>query len=129
VAQRSPARRIGTDEDMQGVASAFTWSRRSRLKQPCHSPKKDLMAVNSRPGRSQDQLHIHIDCLRRRYVQLLRQHGAGLSAEKWTRLTSALHGRYYWAVLIDSSDRPGTYIPHRRDAVTCLARAHGGRDT
>jgi CDP-diacylglycerol pyrophosphatase len=62
------------------------------------------LAVNSRPGRSQDQLHIHVDCLNHRYALLLRQHDGGLSAEKWTKLNFALRGRYYWAMLINSPD-------------------------
>jgi CDP-diacylglycerol pyrophosphatase len=90
------------------------------IRQQCFGMRR---IEKSRPGRSQDQLHIHIDCLRRRYVQLLRQHGAGLSAEKWTRLTSALHGRYYWAMLIDSSDRAETNI--FRTAATLLRVSPG----
>jgi CDP-diacylglycerol pyrophosphatase len=81
------------------------------------------LAVNSRPGRSQDQLHIHIDCVRRRYVQLLRQHDAGLSADKWTRLTFALRGRYYWAMLINSPDLAATNV--FRTAATLLRVSPG----
>jgi CDP-diacylglycerol pyrophosphatase len=81
------------------------------------------LAVNSRPGRSQDQLHIHVDCLRHRYAQLVRQHDAGLSAEKWTRLTFALRGRYYWAMLINSPDLSHTNI--FRTAATLLRVSPG----
>lgn len=81
------------------------------------------LAVNSRPGRSQDQLHIHVDCLRHRYAQLLRQHGGGLSTDKWTRLNFALRGRYYWAMLINSPDLPAVNI--FRTAATLLRVSPG----
>jgi CDP-diacylglycerol pyrophosphatase len=87
------------------------------------SEKEIGLAVNSRPGRSQDQLHIHVDCLRHRYGQLLRQHDAGLSAEKWTRLTFALRGRYYWAMLVNSPDLAATNI--FRTAATLLRVSPG----
>jgi len=81
------------------------------------------LAVNSRPGRSQDQLHIHVACLRHRYAQLLRQHGGGLSTDKWTRLNFALRGRYYWAMLINSPDLPAVNI--FRTAATLLRVSPG----
>jgi CDP-diacylglycerol pyrophosphatase len=86
---------------------ADAWSARRYVLDAIERPisERDIgLAVNSRPGRSQDQLHIHVDCLRHRYGQLLRQHDSGLSAEKWTRLPFALRGRYYWAMLINSPD-------------------------
>jgi CDP-diacylglycerol pyrophosphatase len=81
------------------------------------------LAVNSRPGRSQDQLHIHVDCLHHRYAQLLRQHDSGLSSEKWTRLPFALRGRYYWAMLVNSPDLGQTNI--FRTAATLLRVSPG----
>jgi CDP-diacylglycerol pyrophosphatase len=86
---------------------ADAWSARKYVLDSVERPigERDIgLAVNSRPGRSQDQLHIHVDCLHHRYAQLVRQHDSGLSAEKWTRLTFALRGRYYWAMLINSPD-------------------------
>src|SRR5947209_20181496 len=105
---------------------ADAWAARRYVLDPVERPisERDIgLAVNSRPGRSQDQLHIHVDCLRHRYAQLLRQHDAGLSAEKWTRLTFALRGRYYWAMLINSPGLSQTNI--FRTAATLLRVSPG----
>jgi CDP-diacylglycerol pyrophosphatase len=105
---------------------ADAWEARKYVLDSVERPvsERDIgLAVNSRPGRSQDQLHIHIDCLHHRYVQLLRQHGAALSADKWSRLTFALRGRYYWAMLINSPDLAATNI--FRTAATLLRVSPG----
>ena len=105
---------------------ADAWSARKYVLDALERPmsERDIgLAVNSRPGRSQDQLHIHVDCLRHRYAQLLRQHGAELSAEKWTRLNFALRGRYYWAMLVNSPDLSQTNI--FRTAATLLRVSPG----
>jgi CDP-diacylglycerol pyrophosphatase len=105
---------------------ADAWGARKYVLDAVERPitEKEIgLAVNSRPGRSQDQLHIHVDCLRHRYAQLLRQHDGGLSAEKWTRLTFALRGRYYWAMLVNSPDLRETNI--FRTAATLLRVSPG----
>jgi CDP-diacylglycerol pyrophosphatase len=105
---------------------ADAWGARKYVLDAVERPisEKDIgLAVNSRPGRSQDQLHIHVDCLHHRYAQLVRQHDGGLSAEKWTRLTFALRGRYYWAMLVNSPDLSQTNI--FRTAATLLRVSPG----
>ena len=105
---------------------ADAWAARKYVLDSVERPvaERDIgLAVNSRPGRSQDQLHIHVDCLRHRYAQLVRQHDGGLSAEKWTRLTFALRGRYYWATLVNSPDLSQTNI--FRTAATLLRVSPG----
>lgn len=43
---------------------------------PKHVPEADIgLAVNSARGRSQDQLHIHLDCLRPKVIDALATHG------------------------------------------------------
>jgi CDP-diacylglycerol pyrophosphatase len=104
----------------------YAWDARKYVIGSAERPLKDIdigLAVNSRPGRSQDQLHIHVDCLRHRYAQQLRQHEASMSAEKWSRLPFALRGRYYWALLLNAHDLGQANI--FRTAVTLLRISPG----
>jgi CDP-diacylglycerol pyrophosphatase len=52
------------------------------------------LAVNSAPGRSQNQLHIHIDCVAAELPELLANH-AGAVGPHWTTLPVALNGHVY----------------------------------
>lgn len=58
------------------------------------------LAVNSLPGRTQDQLHIHVDCVRETYASELRQHDSAMNEKKWTRLQFPLRSQYYWGIKI-----------------------------
>jgi CDP-diacylglycerol pyrophosphatase len=105
---------------------ADAWAARRYVLNSVERPlaERDIgLAVNSRPGRSQDQLHIHVDCLKHRYAQLLRQHDSGLSPDKWTKLNFALRGRYYWAMLINSPDLAAVNV--FRTAATLLRVSPG----
>jgi CDP-diacylglycerol pyrophosphatase len=57
---------------------------------------RDVMslAVNSAFGRSQEQLHIHIDCLKPEVRDLLRQHLTAIN-DQWTAFPVLLQGRSY----------------------------------
>ena len=58
-------------------------------------PRDDVaLSVNSADARSQDQLHIHIDCLRPDVRDLLRRHAAEIT-ERWTPLVEPLSGHTY----------------------------------
>lgn len=59
------------------------------------------LAVNSVEGRTQDQLHIHIDCLRADVHQALAE-SAGSIGPAWTALPVPLAGDGYQAIAIDS---------------------------
>lgn len=64
------------------------WDERNRVVESAPRPLawNDIgMAVNSRRGRSQDQLHIHVDCVDPRLKQALASRAGGL-ASKWSRL-------------------------------------------
>jgi CDP-diacylglycerol pyrophosphatase len=64
------------------------WSERSRVVASAARPLawNDIgMAVNSRRGRSQDQLHIHVDCVDPRLKQALASRASRLSS-KWSSL-------------------------------------------
>ncbi len=54
------------------------------------------MAVNSRPSRSQDRLHIHVDCLQPSVMAELSRFGPKIG-ERWTRFPVPLAGGQYWA--------------------------------
>ncbi len=54
------------------------------------------MAVNSRPSRSQDRLHIHVDCLQPSVMAALSRYGQRIG-ERWTRFPVPLAGGRYWA--------------------------------
>jgi CDP-diacylglycerol pyrophosphatase len=68
------------------------------------------LALNSRPGRSQDQLHIHIDCLQTSARDALKAHAAEIHAGTWSRLSFDLHGDRYLATKLKSADLRDTNI-------------------
>ncbi len=64
------------------------WTERNRVVASASRPLgwNDIgMAINSRPGRSQDQLHIHVDCVDPRLKQALASRAGRLSS-KWSSL-------------------------------------------
>jgi CDP-diacylglycerol pyrophosphatase len=64
------------------------------------------MAVNSAMTRSQDQLHIHIDCVQPTVASLLREHIADVTQD-WAELGFDLSGRRYIAKRVVSADLEG----------------------
>lgn len=64
------------------------------------------LAVNSKFGRTQNQLHIHVDCLRADVVAALRAHAADLTGE-WTEFPVPLAGHRYLARVAETLNRPG----------------------
>lgn len=54
------------------------------------------VAVNSVGGRSQDQLHIHVDCVRPSVGKALKQFGPAVSSE-WSLFPIALRGSKFYA--------------------------------
>ena len=71
--------------------------------------RSDLaMAVNSRPGRSQDQLHIHVNCLRQDVHRALRQRKT--NSATWVALSILPHAPRYWALDIQSDDLSGRNV-------------------
>ena len=61
------------------------------------------LAINAASRRSQDQLHIHIDCVAPEVRAALAAHSADLGAD-WRLLPFTLAGRRYWARRLDSID-------------------------
>jgi CDP-diacylglycerol pyrophosphatase len=80
------------------------------------------LAINSAPDRSQDQLHIHVDCLRRS-VRRQIDAKAGAIGTRWEELGFPLAGHHYWTRRIDTPDLRGVN-PFR--LLSDWVNAHGG---
>jgi CDP-diacylglycerol pyrophosphatase len=61
------------------------------------------MAVNSQHDRSQDQLHIHVDCIKPQVRDLLRQHVNEIG-RAWSLLPFDIDGKKYKARRLDDPD-------------------------
>ncbi|AKK30592.1 CDP-diacylglycerol diphosphatase [Mycobacterium sp. EPa45] len=61
------------------------------------------LAVNSAVARTQNQLHIHVDCLRADVHDALRS-AAGAIGAAWAPLPVPLTGHTYWAMGVDGTD-------------------------
>lgn len=70
-------------------------------------PARDdiAIAINSRYGRSQDLLHLHVDCLRQDVRDSLRRAGAGIG-EHWARHPLTLASHPYCVRRVDGDERP-----------------------
>jgi CDP-diacylglycerol pyrophosphatase len=82
------------------------WAARSYLnaRLPHELPRDAIgLAINAASRRSQDQLHIHIDCVAPEVRDALGAYSGRLSLE-WRVLPFALKGRRYWARRLDSVD-------------------------
>jgi CDP-diacylglycerol pyrophosphatase len=78
-------------------------SRRAKIELPREGVG---MAINSAFARSQDQLHIHIDCVRPDVRDSISGHAAGFR-ETWAVLPFDLDSRNYVARRVDSPDLDG----------------------
>jgi CDP-diacylglycerol pyrophosphatase len=79
------------------------------------------LAVNSARGRSQDQLHIHLDCLRPKVLEALDVHGRGVRPA-WKPFPVPLAGDRFQAMRVRAWEAPAfnpfaalTRLPGRRD--------------
>jgi CDP-diacylglycerol pyrophosphatase len=85
---------------------ADAWDARTYVDDALHQtlPREDIaLAINSVAGRSQDQLHIHVDCIQPD-VQAALQKQARSIRKRWTRLTVELSGHRYWAMWVDGEN-------------------------
>ncbi len=64
------------------------------------------LAVNSANGRSQNQLHIHVDCVQPDVRDFLRQHAAALPS-RWPAATVRFNGHDYQALRLKGGDLRG----------------------
>jgi CDP-diacylglycerol pyrophosphatase len=82
------------------------WAARSYLNAllPHELPRDAIgLAINASSRRSQDQLHIHIDCVAPDVRAALGAYVGALAAD-WRPLPFELAGRIYWARRLDSID-------------------------
>jgi CDP-diacylglycerol pyrophosphatase len=114
-----------------GAANYFAdaWHARSFVETAAHRaiPRDDLaLAVNSAPGRTQDQLHIHIDCIRADVRDALHAHADALT-DTWAPLGVPLAGHRYIAITIARAEL-GDINPFRSlfDGVPAARDAMGG---
>jgi CDP-diacylglycerol pyrophosphatase len=72
-----------------------------RAQQPL--PRDDIsLAINSSAGRTQDQFHIHIDCVRADVKAALAAHQSGIAAV-WSPFPVPLAGHMYQAMRIEAA--------------------------
>jgi CDP-diacylglycerol pyrophosphatase len=79
---------------------AFAWEARTYVDNVLHRtmPRDDIsLAVNSVSGRSQNQLHIHVDCVREDVRDILRKNEATIG-DKWGPFPVPLMGHHYMAM-------------------------------
>jgi len=110
-----PTTRVTGVEDAQLLQAdapnyfANAWAARGLMRRYLASaPERDGLAitVNSTVARSQDQLHLHIDCLSAEVAKTLAAYAASIDGT-WRPMTEALNGRKYWARRVESSDLVG----------------------
>ena len=107
-----PTRRVTGIEDPLVLAPdapdyfAFAWAGRSALEARLNRalPREAVgVSINSQFSRSQDQLHLHVDCMDKDVAVALAGYQDALD-EQWRMMTVSLKGRRYWARRLDSAD-------------------------
>jgi CDP-diacylglycerol pyrophosphatase len=112
---------------------AFAWSERGSLRTALGGPIKDeylSLAINSQYGRSQNQLHIHLACLRQDLSQAFEAEAANVGFE-WTPLRQRIGGRAYLARRLSGNDLTkedpfrllGEYVASRQDKAAAYGLA------
>ena len=84
---------------------AMAWLQTPRVDALAHRelPRDALsLAVNSVTGRSQNQLHIHVDCLDAGVRETLKQHMAEIG-DRWAPLSVKLQGHSYLAMRVSGA--------------------------
>lgn len=131
-----PTARIGGIESPAILAPGATnyfaaaWRDRAHLTALAgHRPPRGeiSLAINSASGRSQNQLHIHIDCLRADVQAALRAHG-GQVGDTWAPFPVTLNGHPYWARRLAGPDLTANPLMLLADGLPG-AKAHMGTET
>jgi len=115
-----PTARVGGIEDKAILAPdapnyfADAWKARSYVSQRAgHDLQRSdiTLAINSIYGRTQDQLHIHVDCIRPDVRDALKQHQAAIGPS-WTEFPVPLAGHHYRTMRLAQPEL-GTTNPFR----------------
>jgi CDP-diacylglycerol pyrophosphatase len=61
------------------------------------------LAINSKWARSQQQLHVHVDCMAVPVMKALAEYASAFDSQ-WRAMTVPLQGRVYFARRVDSAD-------------------------
>ena len=86
------------------------------------------LAVNSQSGRSQDQLHIHLDCVRADVSDVLAKHQAAIG-DRWSKLTVGPgHYRYRVRWIGGADSRRAQSVRHGGRQRSGGPRRHGPGD-
>jgi CDP-diacylglycerol pyrophosphatase len=107
-----PTRRISGIEDPQMLASdapnvfADAWKAKKDVEGRLHRalPREDVaIAINSEWRRSQNQFHLHVDCVAKNVTDALARF-APLADDTWRETPVKLNGRAYLIRRLDSAD-------------------------
>jgi CDP-diacylglycerol pyrophosphatase len=107
-----PTARVSGIEDAQILAPdapnyfADAWARRGAIDARAHRllPRDAVsLAINSFYGRTQNQLHIHMDCLLPEVRAALQQHGAEVPTH-WAAFPTELAGHSYQAMRLEGAE-------------------------
>jgi CDP-diacylglycerol pyrophosphatase len=107
-----PTRRITGIEDPQMLESdappvfADAWAARDLVEARLGRtlPREAIgLAINSQWARSQDQLHVHVDCVAVPVMKELAAYAPALD-DQWRAMTAPLQGRVYFARRVESAD-------------------------
>jgi CDP-diacylglycerol pyrophosphatase len=107
-----PTRRITGIEDPQMLAPdappvfAVAWKAQAFIEARLGKqlPRDAVaLAINSEQARTQDQLHVHVDCVAKSVAESLGDAHSSLD-DTWRAMTVALKGRVYLARRVDSVD-------------------------
>ena len=107
-----PTRRITGIEDPQmlepdaPLVFAVAWGAKALVEARLHRtlPREAVgLAINSQWARSQNQLHVHVDCVAIPVMKALADYASALDGE-WRPMTVELQGRVYFARRVDSAD-------------------------
>lgn len=85
---------------------AEAWDDRKYISDALHQtlPRDGIgLAINSAVSRSQDQLHIHLSCIRAGALQTLQMNEAGIG-DRWALLQVPLLGHHYIAMWVTGED-------------------------
>jgi CDP-diacylglycerol pyrophosphatase len=107
-----PTRRITGIEDPQMLAPnappvfAVAWAAKTLVEERLHRvlPREAVgLAINSKWARSQQQLHVHVDCVAVPVMKALADYASAFDSQ-WRAMTVPLQGRVYFARRLDSAD-------------------------